>query len=201
MTAATITLPIELKLTPKSQSIVDLLMRLNTPAADQPAPALDATDASAPMPPAHGEYWPGQGGRYICTLPALLGMPARHLIAGALSSKEFKFGPYEEITGAGSHIDGRVNTAALLASGHQHPAAQYAKDYTADGHTDFFLPAKLDLVMAHICAQSIGEDNYVWSSTQVSSDGALVQSFELGFSFWGGKANEYFVVPVRVIQL
>ena len=33
-------------------------------------------------PPAPGQPWPGQGGIYICTLPAQFGLPARHWGAG-----------------------------------------------------------------------------------------------------------------------
>lgn len=153
-------------------------------------------------PPAHGEIWPGQGGRYICTLAALMGMPARHLIAGETDGPRATFGPYQEEPGALSHIDGAANTKALLASTGDHDAAKWAAAYTADGHTDFFLPAKLDLVMAHICAADhFDKAGYYWSSTQHSRYYAFVQDFEDGLSYWGIKDSSHRVRAFRVIPL
>lgn len=153
-------------------------------------------------PPAAGEYWPGQGGYYICTLPALLDMPARHLIAGADQAEELTFGPSEEISGADSHINGHANTVALRSSGKKHPAADWARGYTSDGHTDFFLPARLDMVMAHICAKQLFKTSgYYWTSTQGSRLIAFVQCFEHGSSDWGIKDYEHRVRAFRVIPL
>lgn len=161
------------------------------------APAL----ASTP-PPAHGEYWPGQGGRYICTLPALLGVPARHLVVGDKEAEDVEFGPAIDVPGATSHLDGPANTAALLATGQHHPAALWAVAYTADGHADFFLPSRLDLVMAHICApQLFQKSDWYWSSTQYSRIGAFVQCFENGLSYWSSKVNERRVRAFRWVHL
>lgn len=160
---------------------------LEFPAIIQAAPQ-PAESTSALTPPAHGEYWPGQGGRYICTLPALLGVPARHLVVGENETEDLKFGPSIDVPGAVSQLDGPANTAALLATGKDHPAAKWAAAYTADGHTDFYLPSRLDLVMAHICApQLFQKSGWYFSSTQSSRDSAFVQAFEGGFSGWDVK--------------
>lgn len=156
----------------------------------------------ASLPPAMGDYWPGQGGRYICSLPALLGLPARHLIAGEGEAEDLTFGPCDDVPAATCQIDGAANTAALLATGKDHPAAQWASDYTADGHTDFFLPSKLDLVMAHICApQLFKKSGWYRTSTQGSRSSAFVQDFEYGDSDWGSKGDEHRVRAFRVIPL
>ena len=153
-------------------------------------------------PPAMGEYWPGQGGRFICSLPALLGMPARHLIAGEGEAEDLTFGPSTDVPGAKSHICGAVNTAALLASDKAHPAAKWASEYTADGHADFFLPAKFDMVMAHLCApQLFKTSGYYWASTQGSRTSAFGQAFESGTSGWNGKDDKLRVRAFRVIRL
>lgn len=179
-----ITLPVTLELDAKSKALIAALQRMGTETVTT-TDRLPQSDAEALTPPAHGEYWTGQGGHYICTLPALMGVPARHLIAGANEAKNLTFGPDTAINGADSHIDGPANTAALLASGEDHPAANYCMAYTADGHADFFLPARLDLVMAHICAKAIfNTEGYYWTSTQGSRYGAFVQDFEDGFSGW-----------------
>lgn len=198
---AKVTIPVEFELTAQTEELLDLLVRMKkaplVPA--EYAPAATNSVATA-QPPAHGEYWEGQGGYYVCTLPALLGLPERHLIVGKEEAKR-TFGPQQEFSGCASHIDGPANTKALLAHG-DHPAAQWAAAYTADGHSDFHLPAKLDLVMAHICApQLFNKDGWYWSSTQLSRNSAFVQGFENGYSLWVDKDYEHRVRAVRRIQL
>jgi hypothetical protein len=156
--------------------------------------------ANALTPPALGEVWPGQGGIRVATIPAMLGMPARHVIA---SSEEIslKFGPYVEVPGASSHVDGRANTGALFDHDDDHPAAQWAHEYTADGHTDFFLPARFDLLMAHLQAPQAFKDGWHWTSTQGDRSSAFAQHFTSGYSGWNGKDFEFRVRAVRTIQL
>lgn len=198
MQLAPLTLPVTLELCSKSKALLDFLRTLETDAA----PAAIAPAANALTPPAMGEYWPGQGGHYICTLPALLGMPARHLIAGEGEAEDLMFGPRIDVPGATSQINGSANTAALCASNEAHPAAKWARAFTADGHADFFLPAKLDLVMAHICApQLFKTSGYYWASTQSSRNYAFVQGFEYGNSGWDGKGDGHRVRAFRVIPL
>lgn len=200
MTFDGLTLPVTLELCPKSKALLAFLQRMAADGA--PMTVAEPAPAAALTPPAMGEYWQGQGGHYICTLPALLDMPARHLIAGAGQTEDLIFGPSEEISGANSHINGASNTAALLDSGKDHPASKWARAYTADGHTDFFLPARLDMVMAHICAKQLFKtSDYYWTSTQGSSGYAFVQCFEYGRSSWDIKFIGHRVRAFRVIPL
>lgn len=193
MAIQSITLPINLELSSKSKALLDFLRSLETDAPVKPT--------TSPTPPAMGEYWVGQGGRYICTLPALLGMPERHLIVGDGEAEDLIFGPVADVHGTTSQIDGASNTKALLAHG-GHPAAKWASEYTADDHKDFFLPARLDMVMAHICTPKIFKTSgWYWTSTQLSRRGAFVQDFENGYSFWGYKDYEHRVRTFRVIPL
>ncbi len=154
-------------------------------------------------PPAHGQIWPGQGGRFICSMPALMGVPARHLVAGLHDSeKRLRYGPYVDMPGATSHIDGRANTAALLAAGGGYHAAEWASAYTADGHADFHLPSRLDMVMAHICAREHFDKSRLYAtSTQGSRSSAFVQVFEYGGSDWGLKGYEFRVRAFRWVLL
>jgi hypothetical protein len=198
MNLAPITLPINLELSSKSKALLDFFRTLDLGAA----PVSIAQPADILTPPAHGDYWPGQGGRYICTLPALVGLPARHLIAGDHEAEDVRFGPCIDVPGATSQIDGAANTAALIATGQDHPAAKLARAYSADGHTDFHLPTRLDLVMAHICApQLFKKSGWYWSSTQYSRLSAFVQGFEDGTSSWVSKHDEHRVRAFRVIPL
>lgn len=195
-----INLPINLVLTPQSKALLRTLMGETEPSITAPAPA--QPDATMGQPPAPGEYWSGQGGYYLCTLPALLGLPTRHLIAGADEKDDLTFGPTKEVPGAGSHVDGAANTTALLKSGDTHPAAHWARTYTADGHTDFFLPSHYDLFMAYLLAPKLFKTSgWYWSSTQGSRSSAFVQDFESGGSHWNSKDYEHRVRAFRAIQL
>jgi hypothetical protein len=125
--------------------------------------------------PAPGERWPGQGGIFICTLPAIGELPARHLIAHEDEHEGLRWGEYEDVPEARSRVDGKANTAALVARGAgKHPAAEWAAAQTADGHADFHLPSQADLFMASLYApQHFNEDGWYWSSTQGSRSSAL----------------------------
>ncbi|WP_219209480.1 DUF1566 domain-containing protein [Variovorax boronicumulans] len=154
------------------------------------------------LPPAAGEIWPGQGGRFICTIAASAGLPARHLVFGVDEAEELAFGPYESIAGADSHLDGSANTKALIASGKEHPAAAWAAAYTADGHSDFHLPSRHDLLLAYIHAKEhFDTDDWYWSSTQGSRGLAFVQDFEDGNSYWADKDYRHRARACRWIPL
>jgi hypothetical protein len=157
---------------------------------------------SPQITPPLGQVWPGQGGIYVATVPAMLGLPARHLIASSEETK-LRFGPTSrDIAGAKSHGDGIANTLALLADAEKHPAARWCADYRADGHSDFHLPSRFDLLMAFLQArEAFNEDGWYWSSTQFSRASAFVQGFAYGLSGWDGKDDEHRVRAFRWIHL
>lgn len=162
----------------------------------------DILCAGALTPPALGEYWPGQGGYFCGTMPARDGAPARHLVFAKDEAEKMKWGPYEEVPGAASHHNGAANTRALLERPGKHPAAEWASKVTADGHSDFMLPSRAELMMAWICApQLFNTEGWYWSSTQVGRNHAFVQFFANGSSAWGSKGYEFRVRAVRWIQL
>ena len=165
------------------------------------APAPVATTALTP--PAPGQPWPGQGGIYICTLPAQFGLPARHLVAGTDEAEDLTWGPYgEEAAGATNQTDGRANTAALTASGKGHPAATWASQYTEDGHDDYSLPSRIELLMCYLHAPQVFKTSgWYWSSSQYSRYLAWCQVFEYGLSGASHKGHEFRARPVRSIQL
>ena len=164
------------------------------------AEAAPPASAAAPVQP--GEYWPSQGGHYVCTLPSMQGLPARHLIVATNEHKEITWGPRDNDThAAASQVDGKGNTAALVQAG-KHPAAQWASEYSADGHNDFHLPSRFELFMCWLCApQLFNKDGWYWSSSQYSRDDAWVQDFEYGLSSSDGKGRELRARPVRWVQL
>ena len=164
------------------------------------------TETAILTPPAIGHHWPGQGGIYMGTMPAIGNLPARHLVFGAEAPETLTWGSYgTKVEGANSRIDGAANTAAILAHKADHggdfPAAEWAAAYTADGHNDFHLPAQADLFFASLQPTALFAPAWHWSSTQHSSDGAFFQSFEVGFSYWSFKGSDYRVRAVRWIHL
>lgn len=157
-----------------------------------------------PAPPvAQGAHWPGQGGHYVCTLPAQFGLPERHLIVAADEKTEITWGAYgEEAPGAASQVDGRSNTLALAANGDKHPAAAWASTHEADGHKDFHLPSRFELLMCWLSApQLFDKSGWYWSSSQYSRCYAWYQDFECGGSSHDGKDGELRARPVRWIHL
>lgn len=61
--------------------------------------------------------------------------------------------------------------------GHEHPAAQWAADYTKDGHTDFHLPSRRELEVAAAAIRDELAPEWYWSSTQHTWATARGRSF------------------------
>lgn len=152
--------------------------------------------------PNFGEYWKGQGGILRAYCPGKNGDPDRLLISGKKIGKNLVWGPYgEKIGGADSHSDGRANTAAIIASGLDCPAAKFAAGYEADGHSDFWLPARreLNLIEASGFADDLKGD--FWTSTQSSALHAWLQNFGNGDVYGWLKDGKASVLALRSFVL
>ena len=165
-----------------------------------PEPAAQAATLSLVPPfepsnfPELGEYWPGEGGINGGYVDARGEVPAHYLIFGDKDLGELKWGRYGEESGATSKWDGKANTDALIAAG-GHPVAEAARAYTADGHSDFDLPAACQLYQAWT-HDLIAKGAY-WSSSQRSADSAFYMNFGGGHQTSYGKDLELRVRPVR----
>lgn len=144
--------------------------------------------------PAIGTYWPGQGGVNGGYVEARGDVPAHYLIFGAKDLGEFAWGRYREESEATSKWDGKSNTDALVTAG-DHPAAEAARAYTADGHNDFDLPAATQLYQAW--AHDLITEGYYWSSSQRSAISAFSMTFGVGLQSSFDKFNVLRVRPVR----
>lgn len=149
--------------------------------------------------PALGAYWPGQGGYNAGLVRGENGGPDYYLIVPVLAEQLCaKWGGYgDEVEGATSASDGLANTKALLADSNEHPAAKLASEFTADGHSDFYLPARRELQVAEANVPEMFEKAYHWSSSQFSASNAYIMSFENGWLNLTGKLSERLVRPVR----
>ena len=167
----------------------------------QPEPATEAADVGPP--PASGELWPSQGGFFICTAPAMFGLPARHLIAAREERDGLAWGGRgEDVPGAASQFDGAANTVALLRDSSEHPAALYAANYQSDGHADFFLGSRLDMLLCYWHApQLFQKEGWYATSSQCSRHLAWAQGFEYGYSYGHSKDAPLRVRPLRCIHL
>ncbi|RNF73241.1 DUF1566 domain-containing protein [Pseudomonas putida] len=158
--------------------------------------ALDAVPSSVP---ALGSYWPGQGGYNAGLVRGEDGAPDYYLIVPVLTEQiraEWG-GRGEECEGATSMSDGLANTRALLADSNEHPAAKLASELTADGHNDFYLPARRELQVAEANVPELFDKAYHWSSSQRSAHYAYTMGFEDGWLNYGLKSFEFLVRPVR----
>ncbi|WP_039012586.1 hypothetical protein [Pseudomonas brassicacearum] len=156
-----------------------------------------AANVAPPAPgavPALGEYWPGQGGVNGGFVAACGDVPAHYLILGDKDLGEFKWGRYREESAATSKWDGKANTDALIAAG-EHPAAEEARAYTADGHADFDLPAAAQLYQVWV--HGLITEGVYWSSSQRSANHAFLMYFDVGDQGINVKDDELRVRPVR----
>lgn len=155
--------------------------------------------AQSIQPPAIGEVWPGQGGIYAGIMPARGTESSYHLILGDELGR-FEWGQYGDLSPATSLIDGLANTTALVDSDGEYPAAVVASEHSADGHTDFYLPAAAELyeIWLNLNGKLTG---WVWSSSQRSAYVAFNMYFDDGIQNYYGKYYELRVRPVRRLPI
>lgn len=141
-----------------------------------------------------GQYAEGQGGVYIG-----LTAQGRHLFAAAAPlDGEFEFGGYGDKLEGYSDLDGAENTRKLLERG-GHPAALAASEYTADGHKDFYLPSRRELLQVVAVEGFNSDSGYAWTSSPYGSLDAWAVDFENVDVFDWYRCYEFRVRPVRSI--
>lgn len=165
-------------------------------AAKEPAQA----QAAAPKltPPAIGEYWPGQGGIYAGIRQYPEGL--YHVIFAATDVGKHAYGKHGIEVEAISRHDGKLNTDILIAEG-GHPAAEAARAYAADGHSDFDLPAIAELSHAWTYIPESFEPEWYASSSQRSASHAFGMTCGGGYQDSIGKDCELRVRPVRRLPI
>ncbi len=146
--------------------------------------------------PALGEYWPGQGGSNSGLVAARGDVPAHYLIIAKEDVGDHEWGGYGKESAATSKTDGSANTVVLIEG--EHPAAKAAAAYTADGHSDFYLPACAELYHCWVNVPELfAKDTWYWSSTLRSAYYAFTLHFGDGNQYYCGKSYELRVRPVR----
>lgn len=106
--------------------------------------------------------------------------------------------------------DGWANTLAMIAAGiESHPAAEHCVNWRGGGHDDWYLGAQEEWEeiyknrnVNNLWSElALPTSDYIWSSTQNSSNRARSLNASLGS--WDGisKAYEYVARPIRRIKL
>lgn len=151
--------------------------------------------------PAIGAYWEGQGGVNAGVMRGVDGQSDYYLIVATDDLGKFEWGSYgTEVIGAGSASDGAANTRALIDDD-GHPAATACAEYEADGHADFYLPARRELQLAEANVSELFAKEWHWSSSQRSANVAFSMTFDVGTQGGSGKFIELRVRPVRRLPI
>jgi hypothetical protein len=153
-------------------------------------------------PPNVGEHWAGQGGFYAGIVRNPNNGQCWHLIMHAEEIMDIAWGPRgKEIADCDSYHDGTKNSAAMLASGFEHPVIDAIGLIVADGHNDFYLPAQRELNLLCVNLPDKCSDLWHWSSTQGDADDAWVQVFSNGYQGFDCKDYERAARAVRRILI
>ncbi|ENM5222246.1 DUF1566 domain-containing protein [Pseudomonas aeruginosa] len=160
----------------------------------KPATCAHPTDV-----PAIGEYWEGQGGIYAGRVPPKDGQSSYYLIVAGDDVGRCAWSSHSHEISARRKWDGMANTAAMLES--ESPAARAAVAFVADGHEDFYLPARAELAICELNVPEVFANDRYWSSTQVAAGISFCVGLHDGSSFYGKKHETFLVRPVRRVLI
>lgn len=171
---------------PAEKAVAALIARLQT----QSAPP--------PQPYKIGEYTSGQGGIFAGTILGDDGVTYGLVISEEQDIGKHRWGPEGERDL--SEWDGLSNTNRLNKV--DHPAAYAAARYEKDGHVDFYLPSRREMMVMLANVPSLfNKDSWYWTSTPRLESYAWVVDFEHGYVNYDDRSNEFRVRPVRRFPL
>ncbi|KAF1021863.1 MAG: hypothetical protein GAK30_01552 [Paracidovorax wautersii] len=161
----------------------------------------DQVQTQDPSIPLIGQPWTAQGGILGAIVQGDGESNAAIIVPTAAEAfaKALTFGAYGKyVDGADSYTDGKANTAALIASGLDFPAAQHCANLVIDGLNDWYLPSIDQLRALRINVPDLFKvTDWYWSSTQSSPLTAWAQDFKGGYSGRITKDTTCHVRPVR----
>jgi len=154
------------------------------------------SQTQSPDTPKIGEYLAGQGGIYAGDIQDDDGV-RYGLIFGTDDLGEHKWGPDGKRDL--SEWDGLTNTNHLREDC---PAAKIASDYEANGHADFYLPSRREMMIALAnIPHWFTKNSWYWTSTPRSKRRAWAVHFVEGIALRFAHDNEFRVLPVRRFAL
>lgn len=151
---------------------------------------------STPQQPRYkiGEYVPGEGGYFAGDIRGDDGRIYGLIDAGKDATVKGTWGSNGEIEGL-SDWDGLTNTIALRKRGC--PVADLCAGYERDGHTDFYLPARRELIIAQANLPHLYDKAWHWTSTPYGANLAWAVDFENGYVSIHYRGNEFLARPFR----
>lgn len=116
----------------------------------------------------------------------------------------FNWGTYGTATNTSSTVTGKANSATLASTYSDTLAAQFCEKLFANGHGDWYLPAKDELAKINT-AKASGSvagtldvaGNYYWSSSEGNTYTAWNQRFSDGYQSSSSKSSARYVRCVR----
>ena len=149
------------------------------------------------QPPAIGQRWAEANGIYAGPVARPDGTVIGLVLADDIAAlPRMPWGEYsQDVAGARSAHDGKANTQAMAQAGCQAAVQILAIDPTA------WIPSQIEAIQLHTTLGATVGSGWHWTSTQVSSDTAFIQSFEYGYSGWGDEDYDYRVRAVRGLTL
>ncbi len=147
--------------------------------------------------PAIGQYWPGQGGIYAGDFLGGDGSIYGLIVSDCGTDQDIGNAPWGwDGSLALSDWDGLGNTKVLISG--DNPAAKLAAEYIRDGCTDFYLPARRELLLASANLHyRFGKESWYWTSTPYGENSACAMAFKYGFTDDRSCTSEYRVRPFR----
>lgn len=104
---------------------------------------------------------------------------------------------------ASSWCDGLANTQAMAGAGSK--LAQWALALRLDGFDDWYVPSRLESLMAfsEVCKTAEFEPDWYWTSTPSAGDASFAwsQHFTSGYQYYGHKDDELRARAVRRVPL
>lgn len=143
--------------------------------------------------PRIGEYLTMEGGIYVGDM-----LGDDKVLYGLIISEEIEIGTVKfgkEFKEELSQWDGLSNTNSLRGKS---AAANMAGNYERNGHCDFYLPARRELMVALANVPNFfNPKDYYWSSTTRGNDCAWAVDFENGYVSYSSRIIEFRVRPFR----
>lgn len=159
--------------------------------------AIPAPAAPAAARQRIGEYLPGQGGIYAGDILGDDGVLYGLVIAEPKDVGMAAWG--DEGDRDLSEWDGLSNTNRLRSGC---PAAKLAGDYEADGHCDFYLPSRREMMVALANVPHLFEkSDWYWTSTPRLSSYTWAVDFENGYVSNFTRYYEFRVRPFRRLSI
>lgn len=141
--------------------------------------------------PKIGEYLAGQGGIYIGDILGDDGV----LYGLIVSQEDAGTAAWGNASSDLSAWNGLSNTSSLRDTS---PAAKTASDYERDGHCDFYLPSRREMMIALAnTPQLFNKEGWYWTSSPSGESYAWAVDFEDGNVFNDARRSKFRVRPFR----